>query len=467
MSRQGVTAGPTNATVAASTSSIRSVTGWVIGFCSSVLADQVFFLSLTWAALQVGPANQVGLVLAAGSIPRLLILLVGGAVADRASPKRIIVATDGGRALVMAVAAALLMLGDLNSWQLITVALAIGALDGLFLPAMGSLPARIAPAYMMGRLAALRTVTQRAAMLVGGPLAGWVIYLYGASAAFWVSAGLFAISVASLSLVTVLNPTASSGARTREADPNADQTGKLQPTGRPAPTRALPRPDVWTGLRMTSRSFLNDVTSGLQEVRRHPVLPWLLLLIAGMNVGFAGPVTAGLPLLASVEQWGARGAGLLLGGFGLGATATGLGLVFVRWLPKAGVVALCSVFVMGVALTSVTVVPTFAAAMLSTIVLGLASGVFGTVVHAMILTSTPEAELGRVMALLSLSIEGVVPISFAGTGVLATLLDARATFAIGGSIIMVTTLVACTRRPLRAFQLTRTIRGAAPASPPG
>ena len=443
------------------------MTGWVIGFCSSVLADQVFFLSLTWAALQVGPASQVGLVLAAGSIPRLLILLVGGAVADRASPKRIIVATDGGRALVMAVAAALLMLGNLNSLQLIVVALAIGALDGLFLPAMGSLPARIAPAYMMGRLAALRTVTQRAAMLVGGPLAGWVIYLYGASAAFWVSAGLFGISVAALSLVTVLNPATSPGARTMEAEPGLDPAKNVEAAGRPAPTRALPRLDVWTGIRVTSRSFLTDVTSGLQEVRRHPVLPWLLLLIAGMNLGFAGPVTAGLPLLASVEQWGARGAGLLLGGFGLGATATGLGLVFVRWLPKAGVVALCSVLVMGIALTSVTVVPTFAAAMLSTIVLGLASGVFGTVVHAMILTSTPDAELGRVMALLSLSIEGVVPISFAGTGVLTALLGARATFAIGGAIIVVTTLVACTRRPLRSFQLLRTVKGAAPASPPG
>ena len=92
----------------------RNVTGWAIGFGSSLLADQVFFLSLTWAALQLATPGQVGLVLAAGSVPRLLILLVGGAFADRASPKRIIVGTDSGRAVVMIVGATVLMLGSMN-----------------------------------------------------------------------------------------------------------------------------------------------------------------------------------------------------------------------------------------------------------------------------------------------------------------------------------------------------------------
>lgn len=93
----------------------RGLFGWTIGFGSSVLADQMFFLALTWAALQVGTPRQVGVVLAAGSLPRLLILLVGGAVADQVSPKRIIVGTDTGRAVVMAAAAVLLLLGSMST----------------------------------------------------------------------------------------------------------------------------------------------------------------------------------------------------------------------------------------------------------------------------------------------------------------------------------------------------------------
>src|SRR3954454_13648460 len=125
-------------------SATRSLTGWVVGFGCSVLADQVFFLALTWAAVQLDVPGLVGLVLAAGSVPRLLVLLLGGALADAKSPKRIIIGTDSGRALVMAAAAAILLLGSMNAWALAAVAVAIGTLDGFFLPAVAALPVRLA-----------------------------------------------------------------------------------------------------------------------------------------------------------------------------------------------------------------------------------------------------------------------------------------------------------------------------------
>jgi MFS family permease len=152
----------------------RSLTGWVVGFGCSVLADQVFFLALTWAAVQLDVPGLVGLVLAAGSVPRLLVLLIGGGLADARSPKRIILGTDSGRALLMTAAALILLLGSINVWVLVTVAVAVGMLDGFFLPAVAALPVRIAPPQLIGRVAALRTLTQRVGMLGGGPLAGWL-----------------------------------------------------------------------------------------------------------------------------------------------------------------------------------------------------------------------------------------------------------------------------------------------------
>lgn len=389
----------------------------------------MFFLSLTWAALQTGTPGEVGVVLAAGSIPRLLILLMGGSFADRVSPKRIIIGTDAGRALVMAAAAVLLMLESMTTWVLVLVALAIGALDGFFLPAVGALPARIAPARLLPRVAAMRTVTQRVALLAGGPLAGWLIFVGGPSVAFWVSGALFALSVASLAIVSLRKPIA--------AEPLVESADCSTPAASGSPLRL-------TGLR-----------DGLRAARKNAVLPSLLLLVAGMNLGFAGPVTAGLPLLAMDSHWGAPGAGILLGGFGLGATAAGLALVFVRWLPRAGMLSLAAVLTMGLSLAAVGVYPTFAAAVAATVVLGIASGVFGTVVHAMLLTSTAELELGRVMALLSLSVEGVVPISFSATGLLVGRIGAHSTFVVGGLFIVVAAALASTRPALRSFQLVR------------
>jgi MFS family permease len=437
----------------------RSLTGWLIGFGASVLADQVFFLSLTWAALQVGTPAQVGLVLAAGSVPRLLILLIGGAIADRASPKRIIVATDSGRAVVMALAAVVLMVGAMNTTGLVVVALLIGALDGLFLPAVGALPARIAPPHLMGRVAALRTVTQRVAMLAGGPLAGWMIFLYGASAAFWASAALFAVSVVALALVSTIGSAGSASGPALGPASVVDTGPTSVADASPSPvvtSASAPAVDVrQRAAAPAAPGVFARISEGLRAVRRDPVLPWLLLLIAGMNFGFAGPVTAGLPLLAAQEGWGAKGAGLLLGGFGLGATVTGLGLVFVRRIPRAGWVAMASVSAMGLALAAAGLASSLAGTIVATVVLGLASGVLGTVVHAMVLTTTPQAEIGRVMALVSLSVEGVVPLSFAATGVLAGVLGPESVFFAGGAVILLTTGLAFLRPRLRSFELIR------------
>jgi MFS family permease len=416
----------------------RSLTGWVVGFGFSVLADQVFFLSLAWAAVQLGVPGLVGLVLAAGSVPRLLVLLVGGAMADARSPKRIIIGTDSARALVMATAALVLLSGAMNAWVLVGIALAIGTLDGLFLPAVAALPVRIAPPHVMGRVAALRTVTQRVGMLGGGPLAGWLIHLFGPSAAFLGSAALFALSVGSLALVTLTPMLTAKATASADTRPEA-AARRCDPSLR---TNALAR--AWA-----------DTTRGFHLVRRSPVLGGLLVLIGGMNFGFSGPFTAGIPLLAAAHGWGARGAGLLIGAFGIGAAVSGLSLCLLKRVPRAGLVQLAAVMSMGLAIGAVGVAPSLLVALAAAVALGLSSGVFGTLVYALLLSATPTAEVGRVMALLSLVLESSAALSFLTTGVLATAFGDGATFLIGGLAIVTTTLVGMTRPHLRRLQMDR------------
>lgn len=408
-----------------------SLAGWVVGFGCSVLADQVFFLSLAWAAVQLGVPGLVGLVLAAGSVPRLLVLLLGGALADARSPKRIIIGTDSGRALVMAAAAAVLLLGDMNAWTLVAVAVAVGVLDGFFLPAVAALPVRIAPPHLMGRVSALRTVTQRVGMLGGGPLAGWLIHLFGPSAAFVGSAVLFTLSVGSLALVTVAP---------RRVDPAI-------PTPSPGGDRAHRQ-------ALLARTWAETV-HGFRLVRRDRVLGGLLLLVAGMNLGFAGPFTAGIPLLSAADGWGARGAGLLIGAFGIGAAVSGLGLLFLRQVPRAGVVQLVTLLLMGLSIAAIGVVPGLAVALAAATVLGLSSGVLGTVVYALLLSVSPPGEVGRVMALLSLVLEGTAGLSFLLTGVLGTTVGPGTAFVLGGLLIVTTALVCATPSRLRRLQTER------------
>ena len=402
----------------------RSLTGWAVGFGCSVLADQVFFLGLAWAAVQLEVAGLVGLVLAAGSVPRLLVLLLGGALADAKSPKRIIIGTDSGRAVILAGAAVLVLLGSLDAWALVAVAVAVGTLDGFFLPAVAALPVRIAPPHLVGRVAALRTITQRVGMLAGGPLAGWLIYLFGPSGAFFGSAVLFALSVSCLALVTVA-PAALS-------------------TATPVPPASSPRLLARLG---------SDSIDAFRFIRRTPVLAGLLLLIAGMNFGFAGPFTAGIPLLAAANGWGARGAGLLIGSFGIGAALSGLSLLLRKRIPRAGWVQLAAVVSMAAATAAVGMGPTLPIALTAALALGLSSGVFGTVVYGLLLELTPAAETGRVMGLLSLTLEGSAALSFLATGTAAGASGAGAAFLGGGLVILATALAVGGRPSLRRLEL--------------
>lgn len=135
----------------------------------------------------------------------------------------------------------------------------------------------------------------------------------------------------------------------------------------------------------------------------------MMLLVAALNLGFAGPVTAGLPLLADQQHWGPSGAGLLLGGFGLGAAVTGLALVFMPELPRVGGLLLTALTTMGAAIAAFAVAGTLAVAVVEAVVLGLGSGVISSIVYGTLLTAIPPAAAGRVMALVSLTLEGTFP----------------------------------------------------------
>lgn len=174
---------------------------WLGSLGSSMCADQVFFLALTWAAIQVGTPAEVGAVVAAASLPRLALLLIGGTLADRVNPRLLAAFSDIGRAAALAATVAVVLAVNLQIWHLIVIGVVVGALDGFFTPAIGALPALIAPAQLMGRVGGMRTVVQRVALLLAGPIAGGAIAWAGQIAGFAVAAALFALSVTFLLLI--------------------------------------------------------------------------------------------------------------------------------------------------------------------------------------------------------------------------------------------------------------------------
>lgn len=94
----------------------------------SDVADQVWLVGLVFAAARLGDPQTAALVIAAGTVPRAVLMLLGGIVADRVDARRLMVTADGVRVAVLAVGALALVAAPVLP-TLLAVGVAFGVAD--------------------------------------------------------------------------------------------------------------------------------------------------------------------------------------------------------------------------------------------------------------------------------------------------------------------------------------------------
>ncbi|MEV6837382.1 MFS transporter [Streptomyces sp. NPDC051133] len=347
---------------------------WLAAYTSSMLGDNIFYLALSWAAVQEGTPAQAGLVMSAGALPRAVLMLGGGVVADRIGPRRVVIGSDAVRCAAVLAVAALLFLTRPGLWPLALLAMVFGTVDAVFMPAVGALPARLTEGGQLARVQGMRGLAIRFASVAGAPLGGLGVAVGGAAAAFALAGVLIAASVPLLLRVRVRD---------------------LPQDGTPGPAGT-----AWSDLR-----------AGLRHIRRHRVLAPLMLAIALGDLGFVGPLNVGLTLLADHRGWGASGMGGVLAGFGTGAAAASLVLTVRGRLPRAGLATGCACAAGSVAVGALAFVPTLAAAVTTALLVGLLTGLSGALCGALLQTHSDPACLGRVTAVAGLISLGLTPLS--------------------------------------------------------
>ncbi|GHA12831.1 MULTISPECIES: MFS transporter [Streptomyces] len=351
-----------------------NVLRWLGAYTSSMLGDSVYYLALSWAAVQAGSPAQAGLVMSASALPRAVLMLGGGVVADRFGPRRVVIGSDAVRCAAVLAVAALLYLTSPGLWPLALLALAFGTVDAVFMPAVGALPARLAEKDQLARVQGMRGLAIRFASVVGAPLGGLAVAAGGAPAAFTVAGLLIALSVPLLVSVRV---------------------------------RELPE----DGTPGTAGTPWGDLRAGLRYIRRHRVLAPLMVAIALGDLGFVGPLNVGLTLLADARGWGAAGMGWVLAGFGVGAGAASLLLAVRGRLPRAGLVAGAAIIAGCVAIGALAYVPGLVTAVGTAVLVGLLTGLSGAMCGALLQTQSDPAYLGRVTSVSGLVSLGLTPLS--------------------------------------------------------
>ncbi|MFC8853358.1 MFS transporter [Streptomyces sp. NPDC057144] len=352
-----------------------NVLRWVGAYTASMVGDMVFFLALSWAAVQNGTPAQAGLVTAVSAVPRALLMLGGGVVADRLGPRRVVIGSDTVRCVTVLAVAAVLFAADPGLWLLALLAVVFGTVDAVFMPAVGALPARITGKDQLARVQGMRGLAIRFAAVVGAPLGGLGVAVGGAAAAFAFAGLLIAVSVPLLISVRM---------------------------------RDLPADDASAARETTA---WRDLVGGLRYVRRHRVLGPLMVAIALGDLGFVGPLNVGLTLLADERGWGASGMGWVLAGFGTGAGVAALLLTVRGRLPRAGCVAAGSIIPGAAAIAALAHAPGLPVAVGTAVLVGLLTGLSGAMCGALLQTQSDPAYLGRVTAVGGIVSLGIAPLS--------------------------------------------------------
>ncbi|MFJ8207527.1 MFS transporter [Micromonospora chalcea] len=387
---------------------------WLTAEPVSLVGDQIFFLIIAWTAVQAAGPKGVGLVLAAGALPRALLMLFGGAIVDKLGPRRVAVTSDVLRAALMIAAAAVAAAAPASIGLLLALAVAFGVVDALFYPATGSLAPRVVPQQQLVRVQNIRALGTRVAVLLGAPLGGLLLAIGGASLAFAINAATFVLSAAALAALRV---------RTEAAGERA------------------------------SESITRQVIDGLRYTVADPVARNLLLLVALLEFAVNGVINTAFPALAADRGWGAQGLGWLVAVFGAGAAAAALALIIVSRAPRPGLI------VAGAALTGSAVMALFADAhsLYLTLSLSFAVGVVGGVVAGVVIpiiqTTAPDNLLGRLMSLFGLATVGVAPLSIAAAAVITEQAGLRAAFFFAAALALIGAVACAINAPVRRLQL--------------
>ena len=183
------------------------------GRTASLIGDGMTPVAIAFAVLDLtGSATDLGLVFAAHSLLLIALLLVGGVVGDRVSPRVSMVGADVVRTVSMGIAAALLLSGNIEIWQLAVLYAIDGGATAFFNPASNALVPQIVPQRRLQEANALLEVSRSLGRVVGPALAGIMLGFGSPGAALAADAGTFAISAVALIGLRAPRPQGSAGA---------------------------------------------------------------------------------------------------------------------------------------------------------------------------------------------------------------------------------------------------------------
>ncbi|BBB67144.1 MFS transporter [Undibacterium sp. YM2] len=404
---------------------------WMIGGGAiSMLGDQFTLIALPWLVLKMtGDTLILGIVLALISVPRALLILLGGAVVDRYSPKTVMMQTKYINTLLLGILSALIFYGKLELWMVYALALGLGISTAFSIPSGTSmLPRVVQPSQLQpanGIMLGMRQLT----MFIGPVLAGLLIALFGTqesgmvhdaqglAAAFFFDCFTYAFSAWTLSKV-----------RMNEGMPAS-----------PGATPAAQKP-----------ALLKSLSEGLRYCWNEKQLRSCFIYWAAIAFFIMGPIQIALPVMANQLSNSASALGLLAGSHGAG---TLLGMALAAMKPNLrfgnlGRTILLVDFLVGILFAPMGLISASWQGALILLSVGILGGFLHVAVFTWVQKQVPPHMIGRAMSMFMFIFMGIGPVSAAFTGWLLRSITIPQLFMGSGSLLILIVITATQFSPI-------------------
>jgi MFS family permease len=364
-----------------------------------------------------GSAVLLGVVGFSTQIPVFLLSPIGGAVADRVSRRRILVATQTTAMLLAFILAFLTLTNRIHVWHIVCLASLLGITNAFDIPARQAFVADLVGRDNLLNAIALNSSMFNGARIIGPAVAGVLVAAVGEGWCFFMNAVSYIAVIAGLLWMRMI---------------------------------AAPRP-------LSRETTFARIAEGFRFAwRARPVRALLLLLglvsITGM------PYAVLMPIFADkILHGGPRGLGLLMGASGIGALVASLTLAAQRSIRRLPHFVAVSAGSFGTCLILFSWSRSFWLSAALLVPVGFSMMVEMASSNTLIQSMVPDALRGRVMAVYSMMFLGMAPFGALLAGTLAHHIGAPGTLTIGGLVCIAGAAVFAVRMPDLGGEASRMI----------
>jgi MFS family permease len=262
-----------------------------IGQTTSQIGNGMAPVAVVFAVLEHGTPTDVGLVSAAGLTPLVILLLVGGVIADRFSRRVVMLSSDLLRTVAELGLGVWILLGVVPLWGFMALAAVNGIGSAFFNPALTGLVPQVVSERNLLQANALNNLSGSIAGIIGPALAGVIVAASSPGWAVLVDGVTYAVSVLSLTLISI----------------------------------------EWIPLE-TIDSFMKQLKLGWTQFWSRTWLWVIVVEFSCVNVLIFAPMFVLGPAIAKQSLGGAPAWGLILALEGAGAVLGGV--LMLRWNPR-------------------------------------------------------------------------------------------------------------------------------------